>query len=189
MSSIPNPSPQSKTFDWPHAPVHRLGQGGVYIVTAGKYQKQKYIADRERLEYVTKALLVLAKEHGLRLQAWAVFSNHYHLVAEIEGASSLVRFIRYLHSVSAKYVNRLDETPGRKVWHQDWDTHLTYHDSFLARLKCVHTNPVKHRLVQNAGLYDWCSAAWFARTARNSFRETVLQFPSDNLTVPDNYDD
>jgi len=156
-------------------------------LTAGTYQKPPLFAGNERLSYLTKALLVLAQEHGLRLQAWAVFSNHYHLVAESNRPDLVVPFIRYLHSVSAKYVNRLDETPGRKVWHQYWDTHITHPSSFFARLKYVHFNPVKHGLVSNAELYEWCSAAWFARAAAKSFQLTINEFSLDKVMVPDDY--
>jgi putative transposase len=92
-----------------------------------------------------------------------------------------------LNSISAKLVNRIDGTPGRKVWHQYWDTHLSYAESFLARLRYVHTNPAKHGLVANPELYEWCSAAWFRRTTK-SFHGTVMSFRSDALDVPDNYD-
>ncbi len=187
MDSHQNP-PSPATFDWLHAPIHRLGLGGAYIVTAGTYQKVRLFGGNERLSYLTKALLVLAQEHGLRLRAWSVFSNHYHLIAETEQSGSVVRFIRYLHSISAKYVNRLDETPGRKVWHQYWDTHLTYKRSYFARLNYVHTNPVKHNLVANSEFYEWCSASWFARTASRSFYRTIVDFPSNNVAVPDDYD-
>jgi putative transposase len=175
------------TFDWPHAPAHRLGLEGAYMVTAGTYQKQHLFDGGARLSYLTKALLVLAQEHGLRLQAWSVFANHYHLIAEMEQSGSVVSFIRYLHSISAKYVNRLDETPGRKVWHQYWDTHLTYRKSYFARLNYVHTNPVRHKLVANPELYEWCSASWFANRASRSFYETIMNFPSGNIAVPDDY--
>jgi putative transposase len=176
-----------ETIDWPHAPVHRLGESGGYIVTAGTYRKEALFYGTERLAYLTKALLFLAQEYDLRLQAWAVFSNHYHFVAEVDRPASMAGFVQYLHSISAKYVNRLDETPRRKVWHQYWDTHLTYHKSFLARLNYVHNNPVRHGLVPSAELYPWCSAAWFARRATRSFRSTVMGFPSDKVAVPDDY--
>ncbi len=175
-------------FDWPHSPVHRLSEAGAYIITAGTYQKRLFFGGNDRLSYLTKALIALAPEHRLRLQAWAVFSNHYHLVALAEQPNLIVPFIRYLHSISAKYVNRLDETPGRKVWHQYWDTHISNLKSLFARLNYVHTNAVKHGLVRNAELYEWCSAAWFVRTSQRSFCEVVMGFPSDNVSVPDNYD-
>ncbi len=175
-------------FDWPHAPVHRLTGAGAYMITAGTYQKQRFFPGHDRLGYVRTALFAVAREHGLRLQAWAIFPNHYHIVAESDQPSLIIPFIRYLHSVSAKYVNRLDETPARKVWHQYWDTHLTHEKSFLARLNYVHTNAAKHKVVSNPELYEWCSASWFARTTTRSFYTTVMSFPSDKVLVPDDYD-
>jgi putative transposase len=178
---------ENRPFDWPHAPVHRLGELGAYMVTAGTYGKEHFFARAERLNYLTKALLVLAAEHGWDLQAWAVFPNHYHFVAQTDKPTTLSRLIQYLHSVSAKYVNRLDGKPCRKVWHQYWDSHLSYHNSFLARLNYVHTNPVRHKLVHDAENYEWCSAGWFARTAPKSFYNTVVAFRSDRINIPDDY--
>jgi putative transposase len=85
-------------------------------------------------------------------------------------------------------VNRLDDAPGRKVWHQYWDTHITHLSSFFARLRYVHTNPVKHGLVRNAEAYEFCSAAWFARTVSGSFRETIMKFPSEQIVIADDYE-
>jgi putative transposase len=174
--------------DWPHAPAHRLGDAGAYIVTAGTYKKNHLFRTSERIAYLTDALLTLADEYGWRLQAWAIFSNHYHVVAESQQPGSLKRLVQYLHSISAKHVNLLDETPGRKVWFEYWDTHLTYQNSFLARLNYVHTNPVRHGLVSTPELYPWCSAGWFAREASPAFRATVMSFPSDKIAVPDDFE-
>jgi putative transposase len=100
---------------------------------------------------------------------------------------SLVGLVRSLHSISAKHVNRLDGIPGRKVWHEYWDSQITFHISYFARLKYVHTNPVKHGLVGGAELYEWCSASWFARTASKAFYKTVMEFPSDRVVIPDDF--
>ena len=178
---------ENKPFDWPLAPVHRLNDLGAYMVTAGTYEKEHFFAGEERLNYLTKAMLVLAAEHGWDLQAWAVFPNHYHFVAQADKPASLVRLIQYLHSISAKYVNRLDEKPSRRVWHQYWDSHLSYNRSFLARLNYVHTNPVRHGLVHKAEDYAWCSAAWFARKAPRPLYTTIMAFRSDRINIPDDY--
>lgn len=146
-------------------------------MTSGTYQKEPIFRGSSRLNFLTSALVALAKENGWRLQAWAVFPNHYHFVADSDRPSSLVKYLRALHSVSAKFVNELDDRPGRKVWHQYWDTHLTYHKSFMARLCYVHTNPTKHGLANNPELYEWCSAAWFARTCSSAFWSTVMSYP------------
>ncbi len=174
--------------DWPHAPIHRLREAGTYIVTAGTFQKTHYLHDAERLSYVTNAMLDLAVEYGWKLQAWAVFSNHYHFVAESDQPGTLRRLVQYLHSVSAKHINQRDGTPGRTVWFQYWDTMLTYEKSYLARLNYVHRNAVRHGLVREPTAYPWCSAGWFQRKASSSFYETVMAFPSDRVNVPDEFD-
>ena len=51
------------------------------------------------------------------------------------------------------------------MWHNFWDTKLTFEKSYLARLNYVHQNAVKHVLVPAANQYRWCSAAWFEQTA------------------------
>ena len=174
--------------DWHHAPVHRLSTAGAYMVTAGTYNKERHFQSPERLTIVHDALLSLAEQYGWDLQAWAVLSNHYHIVSvSPSDASSLHKLIRHLHSVTAIEINRSDGTPGRKVWHSFWDTHLTYQKSYLARLNYVHNNPVKHGLVENAEQYPWCSAGWFARTAEASFYRTVTSFGADHLNVTDDF--
>jgi putative transposase len=174
--------------DWPHAPVHRLRHAGTYIVTAGTYKGTHHFHDAERLTCLTKSLLALADKYGWKLQAWAVFSNHYHFVAESRQPATLRRFVQHLHSVSAKHINQLDGTLGRMIWFQYWDTLLSSQKSYLARLNYVHTNAVRHGLVREPSAYPWCSAGWFQRTASRAFHATVMVFPSDRVSVPDEYD-
>jgi len=174
--------------DWPHAPVHHLSEVGTYIVTAGTYKRAHHFHNAKRLTYLTKTLLAVSHEYSWKLQAWAVFSNHYHFVAESAQPGSLRRLVQYLHSVSAKYVNQLDGTPGRQVWFQYWETLLTYQKSYLARLNYVHTNAVRHGLVREPGAYPWCSAGWFQRSTSRAFHATVMRFPSDRVNVPDEFD-
>ncbi len=85
--------------DWPHAPVHRLRDAGTYIITAGTYQGTHHFQNAERLTYLTKSLLALADKYGWELQAWAVFSNHYHFVAESSQPATLRRLVQHLHSL------------------------------------------------------------------------------------------
>ncbi len=93
-----------------------------------------------------------------------------------------------LHEKTAKWINRLEGTPGRQVWHNFWETRLTYEKSYLARLNYVHQNPVKHGLVPVANQYPWCSAGWFERTARPAQVKTIYAFKTDKLKVFDEYD-
>jgi putative transposase len=175
--------------DWPHAPVHRLGEQGTFIVTAGTLHKAHHFRHPARLSLLQGHLLERAGECGWVLQAWAVFSNHYHFVAiSPEDPQSLREMVRGLHYETATRINAEDGTPGRKVWFEYRDTLLTFERSYLARLNYVHQNPVKHGLVKAAAQYPWCSASWFERTAAVSFYKRVTALSTDRVNVPDEYE-
>ena len=177
---------------WPHAPTHQLSQSGTYFVTVGTYCKQHHFRGADRLCELYSSLLSAAARYDWQLEAWAVFSNHYHIVAHSSaaepGAASLSRMLGLLHERTAKWVNRLDGAPGRQVWHNFRETRLTYEKSYLARLNYTHQNAVKHGLVPLANLYPWCSAPWFERTATPAQVKTIYSFKMDRLQVGDDYD-
>ena len=180
-------SPHSK--DWPHAPLHRLSGQGTYIVTAGTLNKEHLFCDADSLDLLENGLLEQAKQYHWQLEAWAVFSNHYHFVGHaLEDAATLRPFLSHLHADTAREVNQRDATPGRQVWFNYWETELTFEKSYLSRLNYVHQNPVKHGLVPVANEYRWCSAAWFERTATPAQVKTIYSFKTDKVRVDDDFD-
>lgn len=179
----------SHSIDWPHAPVHRLKGKGTYIVTAGTYQKKHFFRDDERLDYLQAEFLSKAQQYHWQVEAWAIFSNHYHFVGHaLDDAASLKPFITHLHADSAREMNRLDGVTGRQVWFNFWDTELTYERSYLARLNYVHQNAVKHGIVPVANQYRWCSAVWFERTASPAQVKTIYSFKTDKVKVIDDFE-
>ncbi|HMH45843.1 MAG TPA: hypothetical protein VK557_20305 [Pyrinomonadaceae bacterium] len=175
---------------WPHAPLHELSARGVYIVTAGTYKKENHFRSRQRLQVLHRGLLSVAHKFGWRLEAWAVFSNHYHFVGHSpdESALNLAQMLGLLHEKMAKWINKLDNAAGREVWHNFWETRLTHKNSYLARLNYVHQNPVKHGLVAVANQYPWCSAGWFEKTTKPALVKTMYGFKIDKLKVLDDYE-
>ena len=174
--------------DWPHAPLHRLEADGVFMITGATIYKLHLFKEPEALDLLESTLLTLAKEKGWQLEAWAVFSNHYHFVARSEAdAQNLKKLVGHLHSETARALNRMSNKPGRVVWYNYWDTKLTYQKSYLARLNYVHQNPVKHGLVPVANQYRWCSAAWLERTATLATVRTIYSFKTDNVKVIDDF--
>src|SRR6266545_4280941 len=168
--------------DWPHAPVHRLTAEGVYMVTAATLHKLHWFTGPEKLTLLENSLLALAGKYNWQLEAWAVFSNHYHFVARSQPDSeNLKKFLTHLHADTARELNRMDEKSGRPVWFNYWETKLTYERSYLARLNYVHQNAVKHGLVKVANQYAWCSAGWLERTASAAMVRTIYSFKIDKL--------
>jgi putative transposase len=182
--------PEPKT-PWPHAPTHQLATGGTFFVTASTYLKAHHFRGAKRLRVLHRGLLTVARDYGWQLEAWAVFSNHYHFVAHSPAdqptAESLALMLKTLHVKTSGWVNRLDRTPARRVWFNFRETRLTYPRSYFARLNYTHQNPVKHGLVPVANQYPWCSAAWFERTASPAQVKTIYRFNSNKLQVPDDF--
>jgi len=167
---------------WPHAPPHRLTERGLYFVTAGTYQKKHHFRGAKRLEVLQRGLLKLCHAHGWRLEAWAIFSNHYHFVAESPGdVFSLPEMLGELHEKTAKWVNKLDKQPERQVWHNYRDRRLEDQQAYFARLSYTHNNAVKHGLVLVANQYPWCSAAWFENNTSPAMRASIYRFKTDKI--------
>ena len=127
---------------WHHRPEHIFVPGVMYMITASTLHKAHYFRQDERLPILQDALFQVLDIYHWRLQAWAVFSNHYHVIARSPEAgdaperpeetqanapndyrestpedseqrpSSLKPMIQRLHSQTARAVNRLDGVQG-----------------------------------------------------------------------------
>ena len=161
------------------------------MVTAGTYQKAHFFSGDERLKGLHDGLLRYAHRYGWQLEAWAVFPNHYHFIGrppeEEENAETLSRFLKHFHGRSSAWINRLEDCPGRKAWHNYWESRLTFEESYFARLNYVHANAVRHGIVPVANQYPWCSAAWFEMTASAAMVKTIYGFKTDRVNVKDDF--
>ena len=157
-------------------------------MTARAREQKHLLHTTERRDWFEQMLFDAAHDAGWQLEAWAVLSNHYHLVAHSPpvGASTLAPMLQKLHSLATKRLNAEDGTPGRtRMWQNYRETHLTYPHSYLARLNYVHQNPRHHGLVRLASQWKWCSAAAFKREATPAWVKTIASFPFDEIASED----
>ena len=191
MESLPTTEQIAKgTRDWPHAPPHRLSQSGVYFLTARCAHRRHLLVDDAMKDWFQDSLFRFVDEFGWTLEAWAILANHYHLIGHSpngpDGAESLRKMIRKLHSLTTKELNRRDGCPGRtRLWQNFRETHLTHQRSYLARLHYVHQNAVHHRLVIKGSDWKWCSAAQFKKTVTPSWLKTICSFKYDEIAAKD----
>lgn len=173
---------------WPHAPCHRFNSAGTYMVTGSTFNKQHLFRTFDDLDLLQKIFFELAEKYQWKLEAWALFSNHYHFIARSpENPNNLSPFMRHFHSSTARALNDLHQVPGRVVWYQYWDTQLTYYASYLARLNYVMQNPVKHGRVSAAEMYPWCSIHWFKQHSSSVQRAIVTNMKIDMVNVYDDF--
>lgn len=175
--------------DWPHAPLHRPSLSGSQIVTAATYQHRHLLRGNDRLTLFQERVLNAIREAGLTANAWSFFSNHYHVIlAGIPEGYDVGGFFQELHGSLSSELNELDGARGRKCFFQYWDSGFRDERSYLARLRYVMDNPVRHGLVRRAQDYPFCSASWFAKSVPRSFLRTVETFKIDRVSVPDQFE-
>ncbi len=173
---------------WPHAPLHSFNEIGTYMITASTLHKNLFFKQEKELDLLQDLLLKLADHYQWRLEAWAVFPNHYHFIAQSsDNPDSLRKFIPHLHASSTKELNELHGTLGRKVWYQFWDSKITFQKSYLATLNYIMQNPVKNKIVANAKEYRWCSASWFEKNVTRAYFKSVINLNVDDVKVNDDF--
>jgi hypothetical protein len=63
--------------NWAHAPCHRFDASGTYMVTSSTLYKNHFFKKPQELSLLQTLLFELANRYEWRLEAWAIFSNHY----------------------------------------------------------------------------------------------------------------
>jgi putative transposase len=174
--------------NWPHAPSHWSQDKGTYMITCGTYQKEHLFYSNARLELIQSTIIFLTHKYNWFLKAWAVFPNHYHFIAStVNDPKNLPKLIAEIHRITAFKINERDNTEGRTVWYQYWDTYLSHHVSYMARMNYVINNPVKHKIVDLATNYPYCSASWFDQNAPNGFKKSIYSLKTDKVNVYDEF--
>ena len=179
---------QEEYKEYQHTPSHLFRPQAIYMVTGATYRKRSFLNTDEKLAHFLRILLERSSIAGWELEAWAIFPNHYHFVAKApKNPVNLSSMLRAIHSISGKYINFLDNTPGRRVWYNYWDTCITNAGSYLARLHYVHMNPVKHGIIEKAEDYPFCSRQWFISHASPEFCKLVFSQPINKVVVKDDF--
>ena len=112
-------------------PMYDYSEDGVYFVTICTDQKRKYLSDVSRGgvlprpfgKIVENELLALPESYGVVIDKYIVMPNHVHILLTIQRAGQspapkhdLSSMIGAFKSRTTKTVNRMMNTPGRKLW-------------------------------------------------------------------------
>ncbi len=96
---------------WPHGPCHIFNHVGSYMVTGSTLYKEHYFRNPEDLDFLQNLLFELAEKYQWRLEAWSLFSNHYHLIAQSpKDPTTLKKFITHLHGSLARTINNKQQS-------------------------------------------------------------------------------
>jgi putative transposase len=129
-------------------PPHIYKDNACYFVTASIVHGRRLLKTDAKRALVRDVLRKAIKQYGIRLYAWVILANHYHLLLGTSDVAPIYKFIKRLHGDSAVQLNKLDNTPGRKIWYQYWDRFPRNERDFWAYYNYIHINPIKHGYVR-----------------------------------------
>ncbi|MDF0676357.1 MAG: transposase [Nitrospira sp.] len=130
--------------------------GALYHVTArGNARQDIFLDDEDRQRFLGVLAHVVSRFH-LRLHAYCLMDNHFHLVVETpEG--NLSKAMRQLNGVSTQAFNRRHGRVGH-VLQGRFKAIVVDRNSYLLELcRYVVLNPVRIRRTRKADTYSWSS--------------------------------
>lgn len=174
----PTSPPEHNAQPVEHHPPHLFLDQHWYMVSAATSRRQPLLRKPEALELFRDALRELVQQHRMRLLAWVVLPDHYHIILRPRLGTDLRRFIARLHGRTAREINRLDEEVGRQVWHNYWDSCMREEGDIWRRFNYVHYNPVKHGHASRPGGWEFSSYGYYLRIRGEEWLEDCcLRYP------------
>jgi putative transposase len=146
---------KSRKIAW-HSLPHLKYEGDVrFIVTAACFEHQHIVGKSpERMAECESRLIETCQEFKVKLFAWCVLPNHYHLLIQTDDVRKFqIEGLGKFHGSSSFRWNGEDGTRGRKVWYESFERPMKSDRHFWASLNYVHHNAVKHRYVTR--WQDW----------------------------------
>lgn len=145
----------------PHQPPHPIRQQGLYLLTAACYEHRPHLSTAARRRLVLDLLFEHCIERGIMLHAWAILTNHYHLLAAMPEFEALGDVFRRVHGRTAHDWNQEEGAQGRKVWYRYSDRMIRSERHYYVTLNYIHYNAVKHNLVASPYEWAWSSVHWY----------------------------
>jgi hypothetical protein len=109
------------------------------MITAPVYGKLPVIRSHIRKAQWIEKSPISTVLYGWDAIYWVVLDDHYHVIAKApdQTARNLPAFVASYHKFTAQKWNQADQTRGRRVWWNYWDTCIGSEDDFRIRLNYI----------------------------------------------------
>jgi putative transposase len=126
-----------------------------HVMTRGRSRVQIYREQDDYFKFV-ELLREASAMWRVRIAAYCLISNHYHLLVQTPGAN-LSRFMRHLNGLYTQYFNRTYKSDG-PLFRGRYKSIVVESDSYLLELvRYIHRNPLQAGLVKRLEDYRWSS--------------------------------
>lgn len=168
----------------PRAPRVDVGDEIYHIINRAN-GRQTIFKTPEDYRHFEQLLQTVVEEKGMRLLAYVLMPNHWHLVLYPHNDGDLGRFMQWLTLTHTQQYRARTKTIGYGQLYQGrYKSFLVDTDQYLlAVIKYVERNPVRAKLVRTCEAWQWGSVH---RRIRGTVKERTLLAKSP-LDLPHNY--
>ena len=137
-----------------------------HIVQRGHNRAATFFADDDYHCYL-HSLKDSATKYGCDIHAYALMTNHVHLLVSPNRADGITRLMQSLGRRYAQYVNRFYKRSG-SVWEGRFKASVIDAEEYLITCyRYIELNPVTAGMVSDPADYRWTSYRWHGLGERN----------------------
>jgi putative transposase len=138
-----------------HHPPHIFVDDSWYFITAHTIGHDSPLKDSQAKKIWTEKLYEIADIFDFKIHVYVVLDDHYHFLGYITDSKRLPKLINRLHGTTSFFINKLNNTPGRRIWHNYWDRVIRDEAEFYTKMNYIHYNPVKHGYVRDPEKWEF----------------------------------
>lgn len=143
----------------PRRPRINLAGHPQHVVQRGHNREACFFADEDYLFYL-HWLREGVKKYGCDIHAYALMTNHVHLLLTPHHPDAISRLMQSLGRRFVQYVNRVYRRSG-SVWEGRFKASLIQAEEYLMTCyRYIELNPVRADMVRDPGDYRWSSYRW-----------------------------
>ena len=140
----------------PRRPRTHLDAVPLHIVQRGHNREPCFLAEEDYYTYL-HWLGVALKESGCALHAYALMTNHVHLLLTPKKAESVPGLLISLGRRYVQYINTTYRRTGT-LWDSRYKSSLIQAETYLlACMRYIELNPVRAAMVEDPAHYRWTS--------------------------------
>lgn len=156
-----------------------LADGLIYhIINRGNGRQQVFHTEGDYRAFVD--LMAEAKErHPVKVFAWCIMPNHFHLLVSPERADDLSRWMQWFMTSHVRRYHRFHKSSGH-IWQGRYKSFIVQEDKhLLTAVRYIEGNPVRAHLVQSAKEWSWSSHIGRTANDESIVDDLQIELPVD----------
>ena len=146
-----------------------------HIINRGNGRQQVFHKDGDYRAFID--LMLHAREkHPIRIYAWCLMPNHFHLLVQPEQADQLNKYMQWLMTSHVRRYHSHYKSSGH-VWQGRYKSFIVQNDDYLLTVtRYIEANPVRSGLSATAVQWPWSSHKSRSDATENNHPD-ALPFP------------